>query len=191
MVRNTGLKTKYKPIEKIGGNVYIIRWDYTDVYEDVYQETGEIDEDGRPVIVATGEKRATNLATWMSEMFHYRPSINDIRNVILKYYNDRIDTKILKGFSWNGIPVWLSSENQFNYKAAYDLAIQTQGASLPVTFKFGTDEQPVYHTFTDINEFTSFYTQAIQHVNTVLNEGWQKKDSIDWSQYEIVDEVAE
>lgn len=158
MVRNTGLKTKYKPIEKIGGNVYIIRWDYTDVYEDVYQETGEIDEDGRPVIVATGEKRATNLATWMSEMFHYRPSINDIRNVILKYYNDRIDTKILKGFSWNGIPVWLSSENQFNYKAAYDLAIQTQGASLPVTFKFGTDEQPVYHTFTDINEFTSFYT---------------------------------
>lgn len=191
MVRNTGLKTKYKPIEKIGGNVYIIRWDYTDVYEDVYQETGEIDEDGRPVIAATGEKRATNLATWMSEIFHYQPSINDIRNVILKYYNDRIDTKILKGFSWNGIPVWLSSENQFNYKAAYDLAIQTQGASLPVTFKFGTDEQPVYHTFTDINEFTSFYTQAIQHVNTVLNEGWQKKDSIDWSQYEIVDEVAE
>ena len=40
------------------------------------------------------------------------------------------------------MPVWLSSENQFNYKAAYDLAVQTGGATLPVTFKFGTDEVP-------------------------------------------------
>ena len=28
--------------------------------------------------------------------------------------------------------IWLSSENQFNYKVAYDLALQTNGANLPI-----------------------------------------------------------
>ena len=49
-------------------------------------------------------------------------------------------------------PVWLSTENQYNYKAAYDLAVQTGGETLPVTFKFGSDEQPEYHTFEKLDE---------------------------------------
>jgi hypothetical protein len=40
------------------------------------------------------------------------------------------------------MPVWLSTENQFNYKAAFDLATQTGGKSLPVTFKFGSTNNP-------------------------------------------------
>ena len=38
---------------------------------------------------------------------------------------------------WNNKRIWLSSENQFNYKVAYDLALQTNGANLPIIFKFG------------------------------------------------------
>jgi hypothetical protein len=68
--------------------------------------------------------------------------------------------------------VWLSTENQFNYKAAYDLAVQTQGATLPVMFKFGTTDKPVYYTFEDMETFTDFYTKAIHYVNTNLSEGW-------------------
>jgi hypothetical protein len=59
------------------------------------------------------------------------------------------------------MPVWLSSENQFNYKAAYDLAVQTGGATLPVTFKFGTDEVPQYREFVTLEELTDFYTKAM------------------------------
>ena len=98
--------------------------------------------------------------------------------------NTDIDRQILSGFVWNNMSVWLSSENQFNYKAAFDLAMQTDGATLPVTFKFGTTEAPVYHEFTTVSELTDFYTAAMAHVNTVLKAGWMEKDSFDWSPYE-------
>ena len=187
MVRTTDQKEKYLPIEKVNDNVYIIRWDYEDLYDTVYEETGEVDENGMPIRIDTGEKVETNLASWTYKYLYFTPSVEYIKNFILDYFNKKIDQKILSGFVWNDMPVWLSSENQFNYKAAYDLAIQTQGATLPVTFKFGTASEPVYYTFTDIVEFSEFYTQAIAYVNTVLAEGWAKKDAIDWSAYEIKD----
>lgn len=92
--------------------------------------------------------------------------------------NERTDVRILSGFRWNGIAVWLSSENQFNYKAAYDLAQQTGGASLPVTFKFGTDDAPVYHTFEALKDLRDFYTAALAFVQRCLSEGWAEKDTI-------------
>lgn len=116
--------------------------------------------------------------------FKYKPTIADVKDVILGWMNKKIDEEILSGFVWNGMKVWLSTENQFNYKAAYDLAVQTQGASLPVTFKFGDTENPVYHKFTALEELADFYMQAMTYINTQLAEGWAKKDSMDWSGYE-------
>lgn len=81
--------------------------------------------------------------------------------------------------------VWLSTENQFNYKAAYDLAVQTSGFSLPIIFKFGTTEEPIYYTFEDMETFNDFYIKAMTYINTQLSEGWVFKDSIDWSVYNI------
>lgn len=117
--------------------------------------------------------------------FDHKPTLEEIKTVILNRHNQEIDKKILSGFVWRDIPVWLSSENQFNYKAAFDLAamMQGQGGTLPVTFKLGTDEEPVYFEFTDIETFTDFYTSSIAYVNQVLNEGWQKKEALDWEVY--------
>lgn len=115
--------------------------------------------------------------------FTEKPSLVQIKEVITAQINADIDRKILSGFVWNGMPVWLSSENQFNYKAAYDLAAQTNGATLPVRFKFGTDDNPQYHTFNNLEELTDFYTKALAYVNATLNDGWDVKDSIDWSVY--------
>lgn len=115
--------------------------------------------------------------------FTQEPTISQIKEIITAQINADIDLKILSGFVWNGMPVWLSTENQFNYKAAYDLAVQTGGATLPVRFKFGTDNNPQYHTFNDLEELTDFYTKALDFVNTTLNDGWDEKDSIDWSVY--------
>lgn len=79
------------------------------------------------------------------------------------------------------MPIWLSTENQFNYKAAYDLAVQTNGASLPVKFKFGTDEAPIYHTFNELEELQEFYMSSIAFVQQVLDDGWNEKDNLDLS----------
>lgn len=117
--------------------------------------------------------------------FNYKPNLGMIKNVILNWFNDEINKKILSGFVWNGMKVWLSSENQFNYKAAYDLACQTNGATLPIVVKFGTSSEPIYYTFTNLEEFTEFYTASIKYIQSTLEEGWKQKDSINWEEYNV------
>lgn len=115
------------------------------------------------------------------QTFDHKPTEKEIRDVIIAQINANTDEKILTGFVWQDKSVWLSTENEFNFKAAYDLAVQTGGMTLPVKFKLGEDSSglPVYHTFTELEEFTDFYTKAIAYVNRTLNEGWVEKDSID------------
>ena len=145
-------------------------------------------DEGSRIVVCYGYTAVDEKnATWYEIYFYTKkgkPSFEQVKQAIIKDINGRTDEKILSGFVWNDTMVWLNRENQFNYKAAYDLAIQTQGASLPVTFKFGTDAEPVYHTFGQMEEFTDFYTRAIGYINATLAEGWQKKDSFDFSVYE-------
>lgn len=123
-------------------------------------------------------------ATYMEAEFLHRPTADEIRQTIIGYYNQQTDEAILSGFEYEGNMVWLSSENQFNYKAAHDLAVQTGGATLPVTFKLGTDEHPVYRKFNNLGELTEFYRQAMLYIQGALAVGWEKKDALDLSLYE-------
>lgn len=125
-------------------------------------------------------------ATYMEQTFNHKPAIDEIKSLILDWHNEQINECILSGFSYNNIPVWLSAENQFNYKAAHDLAIQTGGASLPVTFKFGTSEQPVYQVFASVEEISEFYIKTIRFVNDTLEDGWHEKDGVKWELYETI-----
>lgn len=113
-----------------------------------------------------------------------KPRLQDVKTAILQAINQDTDNKILSGFIWNGMSVWLSSENQFNYKAAYDLTLQSGGQTLPVLFKFGTTDNPIYYTFNTIEELSDFYISAMKYISDTLAEGWAMKDSIDWSLYE-------
>lgn len=189
MIRTTGLKTEYSPITKIGNGVYQISWDYKDVFEPVYEELTEeqkaLEKAGEIVERTKIGEEDTDYCTYVYEYIYYKPSIDNIKQIIYNWYNKQVDEKILSGFVWNNMQIWLSPENQFNYKAAYDLAIQTQGATLPVTFKFGDAYSPIYYTFSTMEDFTNFYISTIEYINTMLAEGWQKKDSIDWSSYVI------
>lgn len=114
----------------------------------------------------------------------YKPRLMDIKDVILGAINADVDEKILSGFTWKGMVVWLSSENQFNYKAAYDLTLQSGGQTLPVLFKFGTTDEPIYYSFETVEELSDFYIGAMKYISDTLAEGWKEKDSIDWSLYE-------
>lgn len=115
-------------------------------------------------------------------------SLDIVKQAILGDINHRTDEKILSGLVWKGNPVWLSQENQFNFKAAYDLAVQTQGATLPVTFKLGEQEDgtPIYHTFDTMEDSTDFYTAAVNHIHQSVADGWLEKDGIDWTPYEAL-----
>lgn len=128
------------------------------------------------------QEQENGSATYMEAEFKHKPSEDEIKQTVLGWFNEQTDIVILSGFEWNGMPVWLSSENQFNYKAAYDLAVQTDGATLPVTFKFG-NEEPCYHTFYTVEELTDFYTKAMLHIQHTLADGWKKKDAFNVEQY--------
>ena len=150
-------------------------------------------EDGSRMVVGYGLKELENGLWEWYEVYLNKKQVNQVtlqvvKDAILADINTHTDEKILKGFVWNNIHVWLSAENQFNFKAAYDLALQTQGQSLPVTFKIGEqeDETPIYHTFSDMEDFTGFYTTVFGYINRCLNEGWQRKDSIDWESYKAL-----
>ena len=149
-------------------------------------------QDASRIIVSYNRKDEADgqHCTWDQVCFYKKqtasPTKEQIKDAIIKDINDSVVRQIHEGFEWNDKPVWLSSENQFNFKAAYDLAVQTKGKSLPVKFKLGetAEGEPVYHTFEEMSEFTDFYTKAIAFINTCLNDGWELKDSIDWSEYE-------
>jgi hypothetical protein len=113
------------------------------------------------------------------QVFTHRPTKQEVLDVIVNQINADTDNTILTGFVWNDKKVWLSRESQFNFKAAYDLAVQNKGKTLPVKFKLGEDDDklPIYHTFEAMAEFTDFYTNAISFINQTLNEGWEEKDA--------------
>lgn len=119
------------------------------------------------------------------QRFTRKPTEEEVREILLEQINRNVEEKILCGLVWKGMPIWLSTENQMNYKAAYDLAVQTGGATLPVKFKFGTDEEPVYYTFAEMGDFESFFKASVAFVQQVLEEGWQEKDGLDMSVFNI------
>ena len=125
----------------------------------------------------------TGLYSFLEYEFGHKPDIGEIRDLIFKSINDEVDKAILQGFQWEGEMVWLSVENQLNYKAAYDLAIQTEGASLPITLKFGTDVAPVFRTFATVHDLSEFYLASVRYVQQQVSLGWERKSLIDFSPY--------
>lgn len=155
-------KTNYRPIQKIGLCIKIC-FDYEPIIQN---------------------EKETEFASWNMHIFASKPSFIELRSLIIDEINKITDKTILDGFKWKDMAIWLSAENQFNYKAAYDLAFQTNGANLPVIFKFGSIEEPIYYKFNTLEELQDFYIESMSYINKQLEIGWNKKDSIDWSVYE-------
>ncbi len=140
------------------------------------------------LIYGFGKDREDDEIGWnYRHRFDHRPTLDEIKKIIEAQINAETDAKILTQFTWNGKRVWLSQENQMNFKSAYDLTLQTDGSTLPIKFKLGEDEsgEVIYHTFTKIEPFTDFIIKAFTFINATLNEGWKEKDGVDYSKFEI------
>lgn len=109
-----------------------------------------------------------------------------VKDAIISDIDAQTDEKILDGYEFTPdgadtpITVWLSKESQTNFSEAHRLQI------VPVKFKLNEteDKQPIYHTFETFEELNRFYTGGVAYINQCLNEGWARKDSIDWGPYE-------
>ena len=109
-----------------------------------------------------------------------------VKDAIIADIDAQTDEKILDGYEFTPdgeeqpITVWLSKENQTNFSEAHRLQI------VPVKFKLNetADKQPIYHTFETFEEINRFYVGGVAYINQCLNEGWARKDSIDWTPYE-------
>lgn len=96
-------------------------------------------EEGSRITLCYGlqqPEQAGGLASWYEVYLYKRQhatfSFADVKQAIIDDINARTDERIVSGFAWTpegaeeSVSVWLSSENQFNFKAAYDLAVQTR-----------------------------------------------------------------
>lgn len=113
-----------------------------------------------------------------SKDYGYKPIESELKEDIVEHINKLTDAKILTGFTYEGSLVYLSAENQFNYKAAFDLCMLTDGSNLPVTFKFEQEDAPKYRQFNTKEELREFYLLAVSFVSKTLAEGWAEKDVI-------------
>ena len=175
---NTGRPEDFKPVSRTEDGKYIISWNKRDILDDE-----KVLKNSR--YVKTGNKIPTGIAFWNSMVFPYKPSANDIYEKIIEYVNTSISYKIINGFMWRGYFIHLSHENQQNYKAAFDLAMQTEGANLPLKFKFTKNGKIEYFTFDDLDTLKDFYLKLNKHINDCLSEGWEIKDSFRKEDYVI------
>lgn len=115
-------------------------------------------------------------AEWMEEDFDHRPTADEIRALFVELVNEKVQQSILTGMVYNDMPVWLSEENQLNFRST---------PTVPVRFKLGEaeDGSPVYHTFTTQKELTAFNKAVADHIAACLNEGWTEKDCFDVEPY--------
>ena len=150
-----------------------------------------IREDASQVIVSyekvsDGKKNAFWHEVYFFKKKNAKPTLFQIKEAVFADIDAQTDAKILNGYQFTPdgaeepIIVWLSKENQTNFSEAHRLQI------VPVKFKLNEteDKQPIYHTFETFEELDRFYKGGVQYINQCLNEGWARKDGIDWEPYE-------
>lgn len=174
---NTGSLKDYKPIEKFG-NQYIISWALTPCLT-------EEKEVKNSRIVSTGKLIPTGTYTWSSTVMDYLPTPDEIESIVFNYINDNTKFNIYNTFSWKGFKVHLDENNQLNYKNALDLAIQTDGKSLPYKAKFSKGGKTEYYVFDFVEDLKDFYLAVNNHINKCLEDGWKKKDAFVKTDYHI------
>lgn len=136
-------------------------------------------------------------ATWYEIYFSQKvsvyPPLDEIKRAIIADINEETTIRITQGFPYTvkhgaqqgtEVNVWLSKENQSDFHAMHQNA---DALTFPVRYKVGEDAEgnPVYEEFVDADEMHDICQATTIHVLTCQQQGWEMKDSIDWSDYDV------
>lgn len=139
-----------------------------------------IREDASQVIVSYEMTTSGKKNAYWYEVYLWKkkgkPTLEQVKKAVFADIEEQVKEKIVGGLVWQDKPVWLSVENQLNFSQAI----------IPAIFKIGEQEDgtPIYETFETKEEMTAFATTCAKWRQQCLQEGWQRKDAIDWAPYE-------
>lgn len=167
----------YKPIYEMGDKWYVCF-----NCNEIMREADPVLKNGK--FEKSNKKVSTGQCSFSMICYDAKPTVNDIQNDIEEIINDKVSKRIIDNFYWKGAKINLSRENQMNYKASYDLALQSGSKNLPIRIKATKNGKSEYFVFFTLAEFEEFYVAVNRHINNCLEQGWQKKDSIDYSIYQ-------
>lgn len=148
---------KYTPIKEVKGK-YIVSWGLTNNNNNTY--------------------------SWYYYSTNKKPTPATIKDNIETYINDNVKNSIINNFTWNGMKVNLSIENQIDYKLLFDITMLQDGDNLPETLKLKQGKETIYYNIESIDEFKDFMISINKHIRKCLQQGRDLKESIDYTQYE-------
>lgn len=139
------------------------------------------------------EKDAPKSYSYRSHLFDHQPSHQEVCDLLYGAINDACDQAILQGGSYTTLEerphscrLWLNQQNQFNWKAIYDMAKHSGGANLPAIIKLGiTDEDAYYYTITTMRQLEHFILSVFKYIETTLASCWSAKQSLDLTPYTL------
>ena len=127
----------------------------------------------------------------------------EIKKAIIDDINATTDEKILNGYEWTilhgddegkTVKVWLSKENQENFKAKHDAAKEYPDlVTFPMKYKVSEDEEgkALYEIFQSFEELVQFYLGGLAYIESCYQAGWAYKDSVDFSIYQTPENTEE
>lgn len=159
-------------------------------------------EEESRIVIGYGLQKVTgqNLYEWFEV---YIPktqcsqlTLQVVKDAICADIDAQTDAAILNGYDWTVkhgddagkvVKVWLSKENQNNFKAKHDAAlVYPDLVKFPMTYKISEDSEKnaIYEVFESIEELATFYLGGINYIQTCYEAGWAEKGAIDWEPYE-------
>lgn len=123
------------------------------------------------------------------QRFTYKPTQDEIIEIIKAQINADTDEKILKGFKWDGKPVLIDNETQSNITGVMANLPYLPEQAFPLQFKLGVypDGTPSFHAFASAEEFSQFSVAGVNFKQQCYQDGWnaiQELEDINFSEQE-------
>ena len=150
-----------------------------------------VKKEGNRTIIGYEKKavEGSDLYVWY-EVYFYKsiPTIQQVKDAVFNDINSQTDNEILCGLDYTikhgadqgkQVKLWLSDANQNNIHAQC-----SAGTIFPWRYKVAEDNgAPVYEEFADATELSTVSDMITNYVHQCQEDGWARKDAIDWGPY--------